>query len=277
MLNAVPPVAAIPAQQERPASRLRRGKGVPPLWQQLLADLRARLASGEFTRDFPGEHDLVVQYAVSRYTVREALRQLRDEGVVRSGRGRRPRLGPVDIEQPLGAMVSLFAAVESRGMQQRSIVRTLDVRTDPTAARRLQLDESEPLVYLERLRLADDEPLAVDCVWLPATVAHPLLEADFSHTALYTELAEHCGVRLTGGCEQVWAVTPTAAQRRLLRLPAHRALLVVERTGWQERPLEFRRTIVRGDRFTITASFDPRGYQVVTHSVGGLADPPARG
>lgn len=244
-----------------PAARLKRAGGVP-LWKQLLDDLRARLAIGEFTEDFPGEHELVDQYAVSRHTVREALRHLRSEGVVSAGRGRRPRVGPVEIEQPLGAMVSLFAAVESLGVEQRSIVRVLDVRADAVVAARLDLEGSTPLVYLERLRLAADEPLALDRVWLPESMARPLLRADFAHTALYTELAEHCGVRLTGGREQVRAALPTAAERRLLQLPAGTALLVVERTGWQQRPLEFRRTIVRGDRFSITASFDPRGYQV---------------
>lgn len=247
--------------QDAPAGRLRRAGG-RPLWQQVRDDLRARLADGEFTGPFPGEFELVEQYGVSRYTVREALRQLRSEGVVTAARGRRPRLGGLEIEQPLGAMVSLFAVVESRGLEQRSIVRALDVRADGVVARRLGLEESVPLVYLERLRLADDEPLALDRVWLPEPVAAPLLQADFTHTALYTELAEHCGVRLTGGHEEVRAVVPTPRERALLDMPATAALLVVERTGWQDRPLEFRRTLVRGDRFSITASFDPRGYQV---------------
>lgn len=258
---AVPQAPASPRRRGTPAARLQRATGVP-LWKQLLQDLRNRLAAGEFTADFPGEHELVEQYAVSRHTVREALRHLRSEGVVSAGRGRRPRLGPIEIEQPLGAMVSLFAAVESQGLEQRSVVRVLDVRADAVVASRLELEGSAPLVYLERLRLAADEPLALDRVWLPASVARPLLQADFTHTGLYTELAEHCGVRLTGGREQVRAALPTTAERRLLQLPASEALLVVERTGWQQRPLEFRRTLVRGDRFTITASFDPRGYQV---------------
>jgi GntR family transcriptional regulator len=247
---------------DRPAARLRRAAGVP-LWQQLLTDLRVRLAEGEFVSDFPGELELVDQYAVSRHTVREALRHLRNEGVVSASRGRRPRLGPVEIEQPLGAMVSLFAAVESRGLEQRSVVRALDVRADGVIARRLDLEESASLVYLERLRLADDEPLAIDRVWLPEAVARPLLEADFTHTALYTELAEHCGVRLTGGREEIHAALATAAEKRLLHMPPTAALLVVERTGWHHRPLEFRQTLLRGDRFAITASFDPRGYQVL--------------
>lgn len=248
--------------QEGPAARLRRATGVP-LWQQLLADLRLRLAESEFTTAFPGELELVEQYAVSRHTVREALRHLRTEGVVTAARGRRPRLAPVEVEQPLGALASLFAAVEGRGLEQRSVVRALDVRADGVVASRLGLEESTPLVYLERLRMAGEEPLALDRSWLPESVAAPLLGADFTHTALYDELAVHCGVRLTGGREQVRAVLPTRGEREVLHLPATAALLMVERTGCLHgRPLEYRHTLVRGDRYAVTASFDSRGYSL---------------
>ncbi len=251
-----------------PETRLRRSTGVP-LWQQLLSDLRDRLASGEFTSDFPGELALVEQYAVSRHTVREALRHLRAEGVVTAARGRRPQLAPAEVEQPLGALASLFAAVESRGLEQRSVVRALGVRADGVVAVRLGLEESTPLVYLERLRLAGDEPLALDRTWLPADVARALLDADFTHTALYDELAQHCGIRLTGGREQVRAVQPTRGERELLHMPATAALLMVERTGCLHgRPLEIRHTLVRGDRYAVTAAFDSRGYSVT-------AGPPA--
>lgn len=234
-----------------------------PLWQQLLTDLRTRLSAGEFTGEFPGELALVGQYAVSRHTVREALRHLRTEGVVTAARGRRPRLAPPEIEQQLGALASLFAAVESRGLEQRSLVRVLDVRADGVVAARLGLEESTPLVHLERLRLAGGEPLALDRVWLPAELAHPLLHADFAHTALYDELAVHCGIRLTGGREQVRAVVPSRAERSLLAMPASAALLLVERTGCLHgRPVEFRHTLVRGDRYAVTAEFDARGYSL---------------
>lgn len=249
-------------RQASPAARLRRSDG-PPLWQQLLADLRARLAGGEFTGRFPGELELVEQYAVSRHTVREALRSLRTEGVVTAARGRRPQLMPVEVEQPLGALASLFATVEARGLEQRSVVRALDVRADGVVASHLGLEESTPLVYIERLRLAGGEPLALDRAWLPESVARPLLAADFTHTALYDELAIHCGIRLTGGREQVRAALPTSGERDLLRLPRSAALLVVERTGCvYGRPLEFRHTLVRGDRYAITAAYDSRGYQL---------------
>jgi GntR family transcriptional regulator len=242
-------------RQVTPELRLTRG-GDQPLWAQLLADLRRRLAEGEFTSAFPGELALVQQYAVSRHTVREALRQLRSEGTVTAARGRKPRLAPPEVEQPLGALSSLFAAVEARGLEQRSLVRFLEIRQDGVVASRLGLEESTPLVYLERLRLAGQEPLALDRVWLPATIAAPLLSVDFTHTALYTELLSHCGISLTGGREQVRAVTPNRGELSLLRVPPRVALLAVERTGCLHgRPLEHRHTLVRGDRFAVTADF----------------------
>lgn len=235
-----------------------------PLWQQLLDDLSARLAAGEFTTSFPGELALRDEYGVSRHTVREALRRLRQAGAVTAARGRSPRVAePAYIEQPVGALYSVFAAVEATGVPQVSVVRALDVRADAVIADGLELEGSAPLLYLERLRLAGAEPLALDRVWLPASLAAPLLEADFTRTSLYQELAERCGVRLTGGSERLRAVVPTAGQRRLLDLDDRTAAFAVDRIGTINGvPIEWRQSLVRGDRFAMTAQFSARGYRV---------------
>jgi GntR family transcriptional regulator len=243
------------------------------LWDQLLADLRRRLVEGEFVDAFPGELALAREYDVSRHTAREAVNRLRREGAVTAERGRTPRvLPPVQIEQPLGTLYSLFAAVEETGQEQRSIVHTLDVRGDGVFAARLGLEESTPLVYLERLRMAGDEPLAIDRVWLPASLAAPLLDVDFSHTGLYDEYARRCGVHLTAGQEQIRAVAPTPAERELLGITdaPSVAALVIDRLGCSHgRPVEWRRTLVRGDRFSVTTQFPGNtGYQLDT--IAGL-------
>lgn len=245
----------------RPLDRL---AGVP-LWMQLLADLRRRLEHDEFAVAFPGELALVAEYGVSRHTVREAVRRLRDEGLVIAGRGRTPRRAePTEFEQPLGEMFSLFSAVEATGRVQRSVVRTLDVRADGVVAARLGLEESTPLVHLERLRLADSEPLAVDRVWLPERLAAPLLDVDFGRTALYAEYAARCGVRVTGGSERVRAVVPGDAERDLLGVGPGVAAFMIDRLGCAgERPVEWRQTLVRADRFSVTARFSAReGYRM---------------
>jgi GntR family transcriptional regulator len=235
-----------------------------PLWAQLYDDLRRRLAAGEFAEAFPAEMDLVEQYDVSRNTVREAMRRLRDEGVVVSGRGQRPRLADeTEIVQPLGALYSLFASVQASGLEQHSEVRVLDTRRDAEVAARLHLDPDSALVHLERLRFAEAEPLALDRLWVPATLGQPLLEGDFSHTGFYDEWLRRAGVTVTGGREQIRAVLPGEEDRRALALPSDAAALAVDRLGYAgDVPVEWRRTLVRGDRFSVMAEFSTHaGYQ----------------
>ncbi|TIC78688.1 GntR family transcriptional regulator [Nocardioides sp. GY 10127] len=252
---------------EQTLARLDRG-APQPLWEQLQADLNRRLERGEFVDSFPGEMQLVADYEVSRHTVRAALRALRETGVIESARGRQPRVAAPRITQSQGTLYSLFASVESTGHRQRSVVRRLEVFADGVVASRLGLEESSPLVYLERVRMMDDEPLALDRVWLPAEVAAPLLTVDLSATSLYGALEAHCGIRLTGGTEQVRAVVPTSAERRTLGIGADVAALHLERVGTSlGRLVELRRTLVRGDRYALVTDLaSPDRVQVTAES-----------
>jgi GntR family transcriptional regulator len=235
-----------------------------PLWAQLLADLRRRLEAGEFASQFPTDADLTAEYEVSRHTVRDAVRRLQEEGVVSRERGRGTFVVAPAIEQMWGAGVvySLFRSVESQGFEQRSKVMDLAETTDEHAADRLGLPASDALVRLERLRLIDGQPLAHDTVWLPAQFARPLLSVDFTHTALYDELAARCGVRPTSGTEWVHAALPHDRQRELLDLRGPLAVFSMERLSYfDDRPVEWRETTVRGDRYTFVATWSQaRGH-----------------
>lgn len=247
-----------------------------PLWAQLRADLLRRLEAGDFDVAFPGEMTLVGEYGVSRHTVRTALHQLRADGVVMAERGRRPRLaGSAEITQPLGTVYSLFASVESAGLRQASVVRRQDLVADGVVADRFGLEASTPLFRLERLRLAGGEPLAVDTAWLPGDIGAALLSADFSHTSLYGELAARAGIRLDGGHEHIRGVIPTSAEQRLLAIPATTGALLISRLGYAAgRPVEWRQTLIRGDRFSLLAEFSSRtGYRVAPD--GRYHAPPA--
>jgi GntR family transcriptional regulator len=186
--------------------------------------------------------------------VREAVRRLQIEGVIERGRGRGTFVRDTVIEQPLGAIYSLFRSVEEQGFAQRSIVRRLEERRDAEAAGVLGCPPDVPLIYLERLRLADEVPIVLDCSWLPAELARPLLAVDFTHTALYQELHVRCGVRSDAGWERIRPVLPDPVQRGLLRLAARTPALAVERLGtWRTTPVEWRHSLVRADRFCYVA------------------------
>lgn len=252
-------------------ARLDRASALP-LWAQLLADLRRRLDEGELSGAFPSELELVDAYGVSRNTVREALRRLRADGVIVAGRGRRPLTArEAGIEQPLGALYSLFRSVEEAGLEQRSEVLVLDRRSDRRVAERLGLSVGTRFLYLERIRLAGGDPLAMDRLWFPADLAAPLFDADFTRTSFYDELAERTGLRLTGGEERIRAVVPTPVERAALGLPDATAALAIERKGEvRGRPVEHRETVVRGDRFGVVATFSAGfGYRLgLSRAVG---------
>jgi len=232
-------------------------KSAEPLWSQLERDLVHRLEAGEFEGSFPGEMFLVGEYKVSRNTVREALRRLRANGVVLAERGRRPRVATrPEIEQPVGALYSLFTSVEDFGLEQRSVIRALELRADPEAATHLAQVSDQPLFYLERLRLANGTPLALDRVWMPAAMGAPLLSVDFTHTALYDELARHVGISVNGGREVIRAVVPDRADREALAVSSRDAAFSIERLGcFDDQPVEWRHTLLRADRFSMVSEF----------------------
>jgi GntR family transcriptional regulator len=220
--------------------------------------------AGDFDEEFPGEMALAAEYQVSRQTVRVALRELRADGIVLAERGRRPRIADPVITQPLGTVYSLFASVEAAGLPQTSVIRRRDLRADGVIADRLGLEGSVPLFCMERIRLADEEPLALDTVWLPGDLGAPLLEADFTHAGLYEVLAARTGIRVDGGREHIRGVTPTRAEQHLLKIPPSTGALLVTRLGYAgSRPVEWRRTLIRGDRFSLVAEFTSRtGYRL---------------
>ncbi|HWF74400.1 MAG TPA: GntR family transcriptional regulator [Solirubrobacteraceae bacterium] len=231
-----------------------------PLWAQVLADLTDRLDAGEFDERFPTDHELVAAYGVSRQTVREAVRRLADEGLLARERGRGTRVRTLEFEHTPGTLEGLFHQVEAQGATQTSVVRVREQTTDAEAARRLELPARAELVHIERLRLADGEPLALDRSWLPARVAQRLLDAPLTHAGLYDELARRCGVTIVGGSERVRPVVPTAGERRALKLHQDVAGFAIERLVRSEtEPVEWRQSLVRGDRYSLVVELSPRG------------------
>ena len=225
-----------------------------PLWAQLHADLRRRLEAGEFTERFATDQQLVQEYGVSRQTVREAVRRLADSGLLDRERGRGTRVRT--FEYLGGSLQSLYEQIEAQGADQRSVVLARERTTEPGIAARLGLPERTTLVHIRRLRLADGDPVALDDAWLSERDGAPLLEADLTHTGIYPELRA-AAVEIDGGTEQLTPVVPSARERAALKLPRGVAAFAIERLARQgDRPVEWRRTLVRGDRYTITLNLD---------------------
>lgn len=226
------------------------------LWSQLDAELRRRMDLGHFAERFPTDRELMSVYSVSRHTARHAVSQLGADGILRRARGIGTSVDRRTFERSLGSLYSLFQVVEESGVPQRSDVRALSLVTDPEAADQLNLEATAPLVLIDRLRWAGDEPLAIDRIWLPADVAEPLLDVDFARTSLYDELERAAGMRPNAGWEHIHPGIPTDEERASLQLASGEAVFSIERLGtYNGDPVEWRVTTIRGDRFTLVADW----------------------
>lgn len=232
-----------------------------PLWAQLEAELRRRLESGDFDDGaFPTDQELTDAYGVSRHTVREAVRHLNKTGLLKRERGRGTVVNKSEFEQSLGTLYSLFQSVESTGVEQTSEVLSLDIVTDSAAASQLGLHEEAELVFVERLRLAGGAPLAVDRAWLPAGLAQPLLHVDWTHTALYDELAAAGAPVPNQGWERLTPVIPSPQDRERLGIRKSDAAFFLERLGTRDgTPVEWRTTLIRGDRYRFVTDWSAGG------------------
>lgn len=230
-----------------------------PLWAQLAAVLRARLAAGEYAERFPTEMELTTEFEVSRATVREAIRRLKDDGLLDARRGSGTFVVRGRLEQTVLGAPGLARTITAAGLDEESEVLGMTEQVPGESARTaLGLEPGERAVQVERVRWAGGHPVAIDSsvVALDEQGRRDFLAADLGRGSIYDVLAERCGLQVTGATEQVRAVQCTESEREILRLGDDEGVLEVERVAYAgARPVEWRRSLLRGSAYVLAASW----------------------
>lgn len=196
----------------------------------------------------PTEIQLAEQFGVSRMTVRQALNALRDEGVLRSVRGLgtfvvRPRVS----REP--TLTSFSDDLRARGYAPSSeLLRVEESEVDNGTALELGVRPGATIVSVERLRLADGNPICLEEVKLPASRFAGLTEKDLSGS-LHRILENEYGAQIRRAEQQVSAINVTGRTATLLGVEDGFACLYVKRTSMDEqgRIISVGHSICRGD------------------------------
>lgn len=198
-----------------------------PLYHQLAEQWAAAIRSGTLKPGDPFENELalVARLRLSRPTVRKAMDELVRQGLLVRRRGVGTHVASTVVHRR-EAFVPLFEELRSSGKHPRTeVLRLQAARPNPTAATALGLEPQTSLTYLERLRYADERPLAILRSWLPPRF-NDVAAADFADHGLYEVLGWR-GVEQAVARQRVAARVPTSRERRLLDLTRHSAVLAV--------------------------------------------------
>jgi GntR family transcriptional regulator len=232
-----------------------------PLYHQLKEIFVEKIVNGEWLPNevIPNEAELCEEYGVSRGPVRQALQQLVREGLLSRKQGKGTWVLPPKIERGLGGFYSFTTLIEQRGM--RATARLLGFEeTEATGgvARALSLTPGEPVYKMRRLRLANDEPLILETIYVPRLVCGGLTETQVGAAPLYTILETMCGLHLTRAKQFLEPVVADDYEAKVLGIDEGSPVLLVQNTTYAaaDRPVVLSKAIVRGDRVRYYAELE---------------------
>jgi GntR family transcriptional regulator len=212
------------------------------LWATVLADLRARMANGEFAERFPSDRELVEHYGVSRHTVREAVRQL---AMVE----RRPRRGG-QIRTVAAPLSGLMTTLRALGVRPE-----LSTGLQPTAGAPPQrpADADRDALVIEHVVRADGPTLLLSRLWTrePDTVV-ALVPALLGLEPIPTR----AGTVLPRGA---LPVVPGTDVTRTLGVPPATALFRLDTLVHSETGRAWHEVYLRADRYPCVLQFVPAG------------------
>ncbi|KXK20816.1 MAG: GntR family transcriptional regulator [Chloroflexi bacterium OLB15] len=230
-------------------------KSSKPLYEQIKEYLLTGIQNGVFQPGdrIPSERDLSEQFKVSRLTVNKAVKELERIGVVYAQVGKGTFISSVIYQQQLNFLTGFTDEMRSRGYSSSSRVLSAQMVAAPDdIALILNVMPGARLIQLRRVRLADDQPVAIETANLVSTRFPDLLEGhDFSSESLYQVLREEYGIILTYAEQSIEARMPTREELTVLGLKPTNPVLSMTRVVFTEdkRPIEYVQSVYRGDRY----------------------------
>lgn len=227
-----------------------------PYYQQLYEILRGKIGRNEWKPGdmIPAEAELIDQYRVSRSTVRQVLDMLVKEGLIYRQRGRGTFITHPTLEHSMTRIISFTEDMRRRGFEPGTqVIAAGLIPADKEISEKLQVQGGTELARIERLRLADGEPLSIEEAYLVHRYCPDVLQHDYAREPLREVLERDYDIRLVHARQVIQAVLANRSQAKFLGIRPQSALLAVERVSFSQSavPIEFLRIYYRADRYSL--------------------------
>ncbi len=223
-----------------------------PLYEQIAQRMLGAIQSGELAPGtvLPPEPELAERLRVSRQTVNQALTTLARRGLLTRRRGVGTFIAEPYVEQPLNGLYSFIRTLTAQGRLPTTKILGYRVTIDDQASTVLTGSHSGLVFEISRVRLVDGEPFVVETIYLPVECGEKLPLERMRTEALHDLMCEICGIEVGYADETLHPVKLEPVDAALLGLTAGDPAFLVERTGYSnDRPVEVRRSLIRGDRY----------------------------
>jgi DNA-binding GntR family transcriptional regulator len=224
-----------------------------PLYFQISRRLEEAVEQGDLVpgERLPNEIEFAESLAISRPTMRRAIDELVERGMLTRKRGVGTRVANAQVRRRV-ALTSLHDDLTAAGRKPETrVLRYESAHVDRHAARALGAAGDEPLVYCERLRLADGQPLAILRNWLPERF-NDITGRDLETHGLYELMGQRNG-RPAVAKQRITAVPAGTVEARLLDTKRNAPLISMQRTAFDAagHAVEFADNLYRADLYAI--------------------------
>ncbi|MGA1977176.1 MAG: GntR family transcriptional regulator [Bacteroidales bacterium] len=213
-----------------------------PRHKKLYGILRRHISDGIY-RDgdlLPSENELCRLYGMTRPTVRQALSTLASDGYIIKHQGKGSIVHSLPRDIGILSISGTTSAVGDRNLETRIIVRPVIIPwPDDFIFTLSDIERESGCIYMERLRLLDDDPIFFDISYIANINLPRITSRQFENRSLFRILREHYNIEIRGGEQRIKAIHASGRIGRFLHLRKEEPVLHLERKMQTSNPALF--------------------------------------
>jgi GntR family transcriptional regulator len=223
-----------------------------PLYGKVEEVLASEIARGDYQPGdrLPSEDELLIRFDVSRITVRRAIQNLVQRGVVEIRRGLGTFVLAPKVLQELTRLTGFVEDMNIHGRKASArVVSQGVVAASVRVAQHLGINKGTRVMQIKRVRLADSVPMSFDETYLPLEIGREVVRNDLRVMPIFTLLEEKYGIPLTEAIYSLEAATASADVAKALGVPEGASIFRIERTSFTTggKPIDYEMLSYRGD------------------------------
>ena len=235
------------------ANQLTVGHSPLPLYVQIRDRLRREILDGTYQvhERLPSENEMMGVFGVSRITIRQALRDLHNEGLVFSAQGKGTFVSKPKAVQNVQRLEGFGEAMAAQGYEASARVLSIQQLKAPKAVvASLDLQPGDEVIEVKRVRYLNRSPVCIENSYFPMDIGRRMFSLDLSGD-IFPLLENLFGVALGGADISLDAILADEEAQQYLKLKTGEAILRVERLTHNRdgRPVDFEYLCYRGDSF----------------------------